>query len=473
VPQSHVFLRNAILAACVLSTLIACGTPQKGGPRRQAPDSSVDDDDAGAPVATSCAELQCLSPAMCIESVERGLSRASCVCPKGYRDERGRCVDIDECARTQDTNCDENSICQNRPGSFTCMCKPGFGRDGDVCKSLNSCVGAENTCHPSAACSLDATGGVMCSCAEGFEGDGKACVDVDECANGTAQCAENAHCINAREGYSCACDALFTGDGMVQCRDRCEAAQTDPDRCDPGGRGYCAIDANGEARCTACTWESLGDGRRCMTDSECAALDCGANTVCGGSAGARACECRPGFEGDPKAGCTDANECATGAADCDPNTSRCVNTPGAYLCECKAGFERKDGECVNVNECELETDRCDPHSKCMDKSPGYECVCDAGFAGQEDGLSCADVDECAAGSAMCREGDNSVMCVNTLGGYDCRCPKGYAGDGKTEACYCDLSGWWALREDAMLVFPERSAAGQVLVTKSVTYASVG
>jgi hypothetical protein len=149
-----------------------------------------------------------------------------------------------------------------------------------------------------------------------------------------------------------------------------------------------------------------------------------------------------------------------------------VNTPGSYLCECKAGFERQGGECVNINECDLKTDRCDPNSTCMDKSPGYECLCKAGFANQEDGLSCADVDECADGSAMCREGDNSVMCVNTLGGYDCRCPKGYAGDGKTEACYCDLSGWWALREDAMLVFPERSAAGQVLVTKSVTYASV-
>jgi hypothetical protein len=64
------------------------------------------------------------------------------------------------------------------------------------------------------------------------------------------------------------------------------------------------------------------------------------------------------------------------------------------------------------------------------------------------------------------------MCVNTRGGYDCTCPSGYAGDGQNESCYCDLSGYWAMRQDAMLTFPERSVAGQVLMAKSVTYASI-
>jgi hypothetical protein len=454
----------------VMLACFACGTPQKGGPRRM---SSNDEDDAGAPVVMSCDELACTAPATCIEQVERGVSHASCQCPKGYRDTAGKCVDIDECARPEDNDCDANSVCENRVGTFTCHCKPGFGLDGDTCKSLDSCVGAENTCHPSAACSLDATGGIMCSCGEGYEGDGFSCTDVDECANGSATCADNAHCINTRENFNCVCDTLFTGDGTVQCRDRCDAAQADANRCDPEGRGYCVVDPTGEATCTSCNAESTGDGRRCTTNAECGALNCGANTVCGGSSGSRSCACRPGFDGDPMSGCEDINECTTGSASCDPNTSRCLNSPGSYVCECKSGFERNDsGECVDVDECETNTDRCDVNADCVNKSPGYTCECKKGYENQPDGVSCKDIDECATGAATCRAGDNTVMCVNTRGSYDCRCPKGYAGDGTTEACYCDLSGWWAVREDATLVFPERAAAGQVLVTKSVTYASI-
>lgn len=463
-------VRRAAWVMLVALTL-ACGTPQKGGTRRMA--SGGDDEDAGAPTAMSCDELKCAAPAVCKESVERGVSRATCTCPKGYRDDKGRCVDIDECANAADNDCDANAVCENRAGTFTCRCKPGFGLDGNSCKNLDSCVGAENTCHPSASCSLDATGGIACSCGEGFEGDGLACAHADECENGTAQCADNAHCVTTRDTYNCVCDTLFTGDGTVQCRDRCDEAQNDAERCDPGGRGYCVIDPNGEASCSSCNSDSLGDGTRCTTDTECTALACGPNSVCDGSSGARSCACRAGFDGDPAAGCEDINECATGAADCDPTSTRCVNSPGSYVCECKPGFERNDsGECVNVDECAAGTDRCDPNAVCVDKSPGYSCECKSGYENQPDGLSCADLDECAKGTATCRAGDRSVMCVNTRGSYDCRCPKGYAGDGATEACYCDLSGWWAMREDATLIFPERAAAGQVLVTKSVTYASV-
>jgi hypothetical protein len=470
-PWIEVTARTAVWFVALLTlATVACGTPQKGGPRRTMSDN---DEDAGAPVAASCDDLRCNAPASCVETVTSGISRAECVCPKGYRDEKGRCVDIDECARLEDNNCDANATCENRVGNFTCRCKPGFGLDGETCKSLDSCVGAENTCHAAAACSLDATGGVMCTCGENYEGNGAACSRVDECANGTATCADNAHCVTTRDSFSCICDTLFTGNGTVQCRDRCDEAQNDADRCDPGGRGYCTVDSVGEASCTSCNAESLGDGRRCTTSTECAALGCGANTICGGTDGARDCACRPGFDGDPGAGCEDINECTTGSAECDPANSRCVNTPGSYLCECKPGFERNGmGVCVNVDECKAGTDRCDPNSKCVDKSPGYACECKAGYENQPDGLSCADVDECAKGTATCRAGDSSVMCVNTRGSYDCRCPKGYAGDGTSEACYCDLSGWWAVREDAMLVFPERTAAGQVLVTKSVTYASI-
>jgi hypothetical protein len=447
------------------AVVMACGTPQLGGPRREA---SEDDDAGTSGTPMSCGEITCVEPGSCVERVERGVTVAACTCPKGYRLNGNRCQDIDECARPADNDCDANAVCENLVGSFSCRCKPGFGLEGKTCKSLDSCVGVANTCHPLASCALDAVGGIACKCGEGFEGDGRSCTDVDECKDGSAMCAGNAHCVNARDGYSCACDTLFTGDGKVQCRDRCDAAQADSDVCDPGGHGQCVIGPNGEATCPTCRSDSLGNGRRCTPNNACAALGCGPNTICTGSA----CECAPGFNGDPTAGCQDINECTMGAQLCDPATSRCLNTAGSYMCECMTGFERDGDECIDVNECARKTDRCDQNATCVNETPGYICQCKAGFELQANGLSCADVDECTTGAAECRADDKSVMCVNTRGGYKCQCPKGYAGDGESEACYCDLSGWWAVRQDATLSFPERVAAGQVLVAKSVTYASV-
>jgi hypothetical protein len=357
-------------------------------------------------------------------------------------------------------------MCENRTGTFGCRCKPGFVQEGDTCKSLDACVGVANVCHPNAACSLDGDGKVACECIPGTMGDGRACGDVDECEMGSDDCVEDATCTNTRDGYSCACDALFSGDGKVECRDRCALAQADPERCDPEGNGRCLVNRMGVASCTGCAPGFAGDGRRCAANAECAALNCGANTDCAGEDGARACECAPGFEGDPAAGCTDIDECQTGAAECDAASSRCLNVDGGYLCDCRPGFERDGAECVNVNECERGVDLCDPNAACTDQAPGFDCKCKPGFSG--DGRACADIDECETGEARCNEG---VSCVNSRGSFECKCPAGYAGNGVDEACYCDITGYWAMRQDSLLVFPEQSYAGNVVIATSMTRAS--
>ena len=35
----------------------------------------------------------------------------------------------------------------------------------------------------------------------------------------------------------------------------------------------------------------------------------------------------------------DLNECETGQHGCNPNTSKCFNTPGSFTCHCISGFE--------------------------------------------------------------------------------------------------------------------------------------
>ncbi|HKU42749.1 MAG TPA: EGF domain-containing protein [Polyangiales bacterium] len=455
------------MAIAVLAA--ACGKPQEDGPRgTEAREAAGGQTEFGL----SCADLDCPAPATCVERVENNQGTAECQCPRGFKWDGAKCADVDECARAEDNDCGENAECVNRDDGYTCRCKPGYGLDNGTCQLLDLCVGVANTCHPSASCALKDGGGIDCSCAEGFEGNGFACVDVDECAAGSAMCADNAHCVNTRENYDCACDPMYTGDGRVQCRERCEAAQMDKARCDPSGHGQCVIGTDGEASCTSCSSAYLGDGKTCNPDAGCAALRCGANTICGGSDGARECACAPGYEGDPTEGCSDMDECTSGGASCDPATSRCLNTAGGFVCECKPGFERDGTSCRDVDECKSELNRCDVNAKCVNKVGGYSCECNPGFELQPDGLSCADIDECSKGTATCRKDDAFVKCVNTRGGYECKCPSGFTGDGKDAACYCDFTGWWGVRQDATLVFPERAAAGQVLVSQSVTYASI-
>lgn len=63
---------------------------------------------------------------------------------------------------------------------------------------------------------------------------------------------------------------------------------------------------------------------------------CGKESVCINTPGSYRCECRPGYEGNPREECFDINECISGTA-CGIN-AKCFNVPGSFKCLCPKGF---------------------------------------------------------------------------------------------------------------------------------------
>jgi len=127
----------------------------------------------------------------------------------------------------------------------------------------------------------------------------------------------------------------------------------------------------------------------------------------------------------------DVDECAAGLDNCDVNAT-CTNLPIGFQCTCNAGFAGDGVTCNDVDECALGTDNCDPRVTCTNTVPGFVCgACPAGF---EDvfgnGTFCRDIDECALGIDNC---DPNTFCINTPGSFICgNCPAGFEdvnGDG--------------------------------------------
>lgn len=435
----------------VAMVLSGCRQAESGGRRRTTDEAKAQSEAIEKKLTPTCEDITCDEPARC--TLQNGI--AACTCPPGFKGDGESCSDVDECASADLNECAERANCINREGDYDCECETGFLGDGRTCEPGASCDEETNTCHPDALC-MPADGNVQCSCNDGFEGDGKACADIDECASGVAMCGQDATCSNKRGSYDCACELPFVGDnGREGCRDACAVALEDKDKCADGAR--CSFSVEGEASCTSCEADYLGDGKSCATNSECAALDCGDNTVCAGDSGSRRCECAPGFEGNAASGCEDSDECQE--ADRCGEHGRCINVPGSYICACAEGFERSDGECKPVNECERDLDLCDPQADCKDTAEGYECTCKEGFEG--DGRSCVDIDECAKDSKLCDD-EEGTECRNRPGKYECACPPGFIG-GKGEACACDLSGMWGARIDTAVEVKELAAADVVLI----------
>ncbi|WP_216627220.1 FG-GAP-like repeat-containing protein [Corallococcus exercitus] len=103
-----------------------------------------------------------------------------------------------------------------------------------------------------------------------------------------------------------------------------------------------------------------------------------------------------------------------------------VNAPCDATVPCCDGLTCQSGTCADVNECAAGTDNCDENATCTNTVGSFTCACNAGYEG--DGVTCTDINECAAGTDNCNE---NATCTNTVGSFTCACNAGYEGDGVT------------------------------------------
>ena len=312
--------------------------------------------------------------------------------------------------------------CTNTIGSFTCQCStaghvvqsgsPGLYSTTTVgnivCGNADECTDNTHNCCTHTGCSacVDADPGFTCGCEAGYTGDGTSCADEDECAaGGSHNCGDTSgpmSCNNLVGSFECVCDA---GYNLVSgATNSC----VDIDECDDGTHECCAV---------GCT--------------------------CDNNPGSYGCTCDTGYETDgTDYNCVNTNECNT-PNKCGTDVELvCTDLDPSFSCDCNPGYTMNtDGggvnTCVNDNECTDNTHNCCTHagcSVCVDTTPGFTCGCEAGYIG--DGTSCADVDECAVGgSHNCGDTSGPMSCNNLVGSFECVCDAGYnLVSGATNSC---------------------------------------
>ncbi|XP_078594600.1 uncharacterized protein LOC144872399 [Branchiostoma floridae x Branchiostoma japonicum] len=169
--------------------------------------------------------------------------------------------------------------CQGMQGRFVAVRLPGHGpsRILTLCEvqvytadppDVDECADGTANCHSQATCT-NTDGGFTCACIAGYTGDGVTCTDIDECANGTHNCHDHVNCTNTEGSFNCVCIDGYDGDG-VTCSDIDECA---------AGTHNCHEDAtcsntDGGFNCT-CYEGYAGDGVTCTGLSDLVFTDVG------------------------------------------------------------------------------------------------------------------------------------------------------------------------------------------------------
>lgn len=128
----------------------------------------------------------------------------------------------------------------------------------------------------------------------------------------------------------------------------------------------------------------------------------------------------------------DVDECSNGLHQCHATLAVCTNNYGNYTCECVTGYEGDGVTCADMDECaHPSTHRCDvrvvdvfgsTNGACANLAGSYSCSCNAGFYGSGWDGDCTNVNDCA--SQPC---DHGGRCIDGADAYQCVCPAHYSG----------------------------------------------
>lgn len=370
------------------------------------------------------------------------------------------CSNINECAGNPCApgNCSEFATGNSwvSPGYSCSGCPAGYALNAGstACVLINECTANVDNCHALATCydPSSAVGNYTCTCPAGYSGNGRTgvggtgCTDINECAgnpcgpNGVS-CTQTPIGSWSAPGYSCTCAANYGFNGTT-CVLTNECTAT-PAPCVPG-LATCNDPSmvNGDVQC-ACIAGYSGNGfvmgTGCTNINECitGAHNCSALATCADLPGSFSCTCNPGTTGNGLS-CTNINECAApqpcgvGGTCAQIPLGSGWSSPG-YTCNCRPGYTNNGTTCALQDECLADLDDCMSRATCSDPSSAvgdFECACPAGYMGdgRTSGSSCTNIDECASGDDDCSA---NATCTDTLGSFRCDCRAGYLGDGRT------------------------------------------
>ncbi|KZS09136.1 Fibrillin-1-like protein, partial [Daphnia magna] len=229
---------------------------------------------------------------------------------------RGRCNDIDECARG--SPCPRGHQCTNTVGSFTCVntqkCDPGYEMNsaGTQCQDIDECAKSTHDCKRNQLCQ-NRPGGYVCACQPGYTiGANRECEDIDECTRFAGQiCSPNSRCANTPGSYRCDCKAGF---------------------------------------------RSGADPRSCVDIDECTETARLCQQNCANTWGSYQCSCQSGYTLAPdNRSCHDVDECELYKERGGLCIGLCVNEPGSYSCQCPEGYRLASDNrtCQDLNFWEL------------------------------------------------------------------------------------------------------------------------
>jgi len=121
---------------------------------------------------------------------------------------------------------------------------------------------------------------------------------------------------------------------------------------------------------------------------------------------------------------TCGNGIVEGSEQCDDGNT--TQHDGCFACAVEKGYTcdtKMPTTCADIDECKAGTAGCSSNASCANSIGSFTCTCNNGYKG--DGTTCTDKDECGAdGGNNCGPNTN---CTNTTGSFSCACKTGYKG----------------------------------------------